>query len=167
LHFSISKALIAGVLLVSFAAQAPAGTSATNKKSTTPAKHRTTSSKASKAKTHGRGSKSKKGAWKRHGQQEIQPGRASAIQEALIREKYLTGDPSGLWDTRTQAAMARYQSDHGWQSKVTPDSRALIKLGLGPDYSEKNMMLFVPKNAPDPVAASAAASQGGTSKEQR
>lgn len=28
--------------------------------------------------------------------------------------------------------MRRYQSDHGWQSKTVPDSRALITLGLGP-----------------------------------
>jgi hypothetical protein len=28
--------------------------------------------------------------------------------------------------------MTRFQNDHGWQSKVVPDSRALIKLGLGP-----------------------------------
>jgi hypothetical protein len=28
--------------------------------------------------------------------------------------------------------MQRYQADQGWQSKTTPDSRALIKLGLGP-----------------------------------
>jgi hypothetical protein len=30
--------------------------------------------------------------------------------------------------------MQRYQADHGWQSKEVPDSRALIKLGLGPDH---------------------------------
>ncbi len=28
--------------------------------------------------------------------------------------------------------MVKYQTDNGWQSKITPDSRALIKLGLGP-----------------------------------
>lgn len=126
---------------------------------TTPAKKPAASSKTAafhskSSKTKGR--RSKKSSWKKHGQQEIQPQRASAIQDALIREKYLTGEPNGQWDARTQAAMARYQTDHGWQSKVTPDSRALIKLGLGPDYSEKNMMLFVPKPAADPVAAGSA-----------
>jgi hypothetical protein len=50
----------------------------------------------------------------------------------LIREHYLTGNPSGQWDADTEAAMLRYQGDHGWQTKLTPDSRALIKLGLGP-----------------------------------
>ena len=28
--------------------------------------------------------------------------------------------------------MTRYQAENGWQTKITPDSRALIKLGLGP-----------------------------------
>jgi len=31
--------------------------------------------------------------------------------------------------------MQKYQADQGWQSKVVPDSRALIKLGLGPDHA--------------------------------
>ena len=32
--------------------------------------------------------------------------------------------------------MRQYQSDHGWQTKLTPDSRALISLGLGPNHSQ-------------------------------
>ena len=72
---------------------------------------------------------------KLHGQQAIQPGRVMEIQQALIREHYLTGEPTGNWDATTQAAMQKYQSDQGWQSRVFPDSRALKKLGLGPDYS--------------------------------
>jgi hypothetical protein len=70
---------------------------------------------------------------RRRGQQKIDSQRARQIQEALIREHYLTGKPSGAWDSATQAAMQKYQADNGWQSKTTPDSRALIKLGLGPD----------------------------------
>lgn len=31
--------------------------------------------------------------------------------------------------------MQKYQADQGWQTKLMPDSRALLKLGLGPDYS--------------------------------
>ncbi|HYL91980.1 MAG TPA: peptidoglycan-binding domain-containing protein [Alphaproteobacteria bacterium] len=85
--------------------------------------------------------KSRKGAWKRKGQQVIQPERVREIQAALIRENYLSGEPSGQWDARTQAAMARYQADHGWQSKVTPDSRALIKMGLGPNYQQGSSSL--------------------------
>lgn len=69
------------------------------------------------------------------GQQAIQPERATQIQQALIREHYLTGEATGNWDAATIAAMQKYQADHGWQTKLTPDSRALMKLGLGPDYS--------------------------------
>ncbi|HYA24468.1 MAG TPA: peptidoglycan-binding domain-containing protein [Terriglobales bacterium] len=70
---------------------------------------------------------------RRRGQQKIDSQRALQIQQALIREHYLSGKPSGAWDNATQAAMQKYQADNGWQSKTTPDSRALIKLGLGPD----------------------------------
>lgn len=66
------------------------------------------------------------------GQRGIDPERAREIQSALIREHYLTGTASGQWDSNTEAAMQKYQADHGWQTKLTPDSRALIKLGLGP-----------------------------------
>lgn len=66
------------------------------------------------------------------GQRGIDPQRATEIQNALIREHYLDGPASGEWDATTETAMQKYQADHGWQTKLTPDSRALIKLGLGP-----------------------------------
>ena len=72
---------------------------------------------------------------KMHGQQAIDSERVTAIQQALIREHYLTGEPTAKWDGGTQAAMLKFQADQGWQTKLTPDSRALIKLGLGPDHS--------------------------------
>jgi len=93
---------------------------------------------SSKPKSHKKGKR--KTSWKKHGQQGIQAERARDIQEALIREKYLTGEANGVWDARSQAAMAKYQTDNGWQSKVTPDSRALIKLGLGPDHSQQSLL---------------------------
>jgi hypothetical protein len=58
--------------------------------------------------------------------------RASQIQTALIKQGYLTGEPTGRWDDQTVSAMQKLQGDNGWQTKITPDSRALIKLGLGP-----------------------------------
>lgn len=67
------------------------------------------------------------------GQKAIDGERVRQIQEALIREHYLKGEPSGKWDASTQQALHHYQSDQGWQSKTVPDSRALIRLGLGPD----------------------------------
>lgn len=56
----------------------------------------------------------------------------------MIREHYLDGEPSGVWDAQSKEAMVEYQQANGWQTKVTPDSRALIKLGLGPDH--KNLL---------------------------
>jgi peptidoglycan hydrolase-like protein with peptidoglycan-binding domain len=72
---------------------------------------------------------------KLHGQQSIEPSRVTEIQQALIREHYLTGEANGTWDATTEAAMQKYQADQGWQTKLMPDSRAIKKLGLGPDYS--------------------------------
>ena len=71
-------------------------------------------------------------AHKMHGQQVIAPERATQIQMALIQKGYLSGEPTGTWDASSIAAMQKLQSDNGWQTKLTPDSRALIKLGLGP-----------------------------------
>jgi hypothetical protein len=71
---------------------------------------------------------------KPRGQQKIDSDRVQAIQEALIREHYLSGEASGTWNQGSEDAMRRYQADHGWQSKAVPDSRALIKLGLGPSH---------------------------------
>ncbi len=70
------------------------------------------------------------------GQRVMTPQRATEIQEALIREHYLQGAATGDWDTRTQTAMQKFQADNGWQTKITPDARALIKLGLGPKQDE-------------------------------
>jgi peptidoglycan hydrolase-like protein with peptidoglycan-binding domain len=89
----------------------------------------------------------------------IDSGRAREIQAALIREHYMDGEPSGSWDSVTQAAMQRYQADQGWQSKTTPDARALIKLGLGPSHDHllnpESAMTTAPATpaADDPKAA--------------
>ena len=124
------------LLLLGFAAARTTSPSSGQKK---PAAH--SSSKDSKtAKSKSRKSGNKKQAsrrrrdWRRHGQQAIQAGRAREIQAALIREHYLTGEPTGDWDERTKKAMAQYQGDHGWQTKKLPDARALIQLGLGPNH---------------------------------
>ena len=46
----------------------------------------------------------------------------------------MTGEATGKWDDSTQEALRRFQADNGWQNKTVPDSRALIKLGLGPNH---------------------------------
>jgi hypothetical protein len=130
----LSRASLAFLLAAAIAA-APALATTTHKKPTSrthSASHRSSASVKSS-------SKSRKGAKARRtrlrGQQVIAPERASEIQQALIREHYLNGEPSGQWDSATIAAMQKYQADQGWQTKLMPDSRALKKLGLGPDYS--------------------------------
>jgi hypothetical protein len=70
-----------------------------------------------------------------HGQQAIASERVMQIQQALIREHYMSSEATGEWDSSTVAAMQKFQADQGWQTKLMPDSRALKKLGLGPDYS--------------------------------
>ena len=62
----------------------------------------------------------------------IDTERAAQIQTALIKAGYLNGTPSGTWDAQSEAAMEKLQADNGWQTKLVPDSRAIIKLGLGP-----------------------------------
>jgi hypothetical protein len=98
---------------------------------TTTTHHRTTGSAHSKRYGH----KSSARSHRLHGQQAIDPARVTEIQQALIREHYLTGDANGEWNETTKAAMQKYQADQGWQTKLAPDARALKKLGLGPDYS--------------------------------
>jgi hypothetical protein len=75
--------------------------------------------------------RSKPAAKRTSGQRSIDDSRAAEIQTALVKSGYMTG-PSGHWDAATESAMQKYQSDNGWQTKLMPDSRAIIKLGLGP-----------------------------------
>lgn len=64
-------------------------------------------------------------------QRAIDDARATQIQTALVKAGYLP-EVSGHWDSASEAAMQKLQGDNGWQTKLVPDSRALIKLGLGP-----------------------------------
>ncbi len=105
-------------------------------------------------------SKAKSKSHKLHGQQVIESNRVMEIQQALIREHYLSGDANGSWDASTQAAMQKFQSDQGWQTRLIPDSRALKKLGLGPDYSgaiNAQGASFAPPAPPSTIPASQAA----------
>jgi peptidoglycan hydrolase-like protein with peptidoglycan-binding domain len=88
-----------------------------------------------KSKKGAKATKASRKSRKLRGQQVIDSERVTQIQQALIREHYLSGDATGKWDSTTEAAMQKFQGDQGWQTKLMPDSRALKKLGLGPDYS--------------------------------
>jgi peptidoglycan hydrolase-like protein with peptidoglycan-binding domain len=69
------------------------------------------------------------------GQHAIDDTRATQIQASLIKSGYLSGAASGHWDSQTESAMQKFQEDNGWQTKLIPDSRAIIKLGLGPEHT--------------------------------
>jgi peptidoglycan hydrolase-like protein with peptidoglycan-binding domain len=83
-----------------------------------------------KSKKHATAARSSK-----RGQKAMDPARVREIQAALIREKFLEGRPNGVWDQRSKDAMQKFQGANGWQTKMVPDSRAIIKLGLGPDHA--------------------------------
>lgn len=93
------------------------------------------SGKSKSSHSTAKGSKKTAKTRKPRGQQAMNPERVREIQSALIREQYMDGQPNGVWDSRSKSAMQKFQADQGWQSKVVPDSRALIKLGLGPDHA--------------------------------
>lgn len=141
---------LAGVLSSARAAT----TASTSKTGSSKAASQASKSSSGKKSAHTtRTKRSKKTAsWRRRGQQKIDAQRAREIQQALIREHYLEGKASGVWDDASQKAMERYQADNGWQSKTVPDSRALIKLGLGPDHEHllnpESAMTTLPVSSP-------------------
>jgi len=61
-----------------------------------------------------------------------EPERIEQIQRALAQEGYFKGQPNGLWNDQTRAAMRRYQADHGFPATGLPEAKSLMKLGLGP-----------------------------------
>ncbi|MGZ4788846.1 MAG: hypothetical protein ACXVZX_10030 [Terriglobales bacterium] len=142
------------IALLAIAPFASAKTTTTKHHSTTPSvkstttksnstkSHRSTSKTAkssahSSRSKHSKSSRSAKKSWKSRGQHGISADRAKEIQDALIQQHYLdASDATGVWDTKTQEACRKLQADNGWQTKVLPDSRALIKLGLGPDHKD-------------------------------
>ncbi len=150
---------LVGVLLV-LALMGAASATTTTKPSTKQAS-KTHSSSHHSAKPSG------KSASRSHGQRGIDQQRTTEIQTALIREHYLSGEPSGSWDPATRDAMTRYQAANGWQIKLTPDSRALIKLGLGPDH--KGLLNPETANIPSPheLGADSGTQPGGSTEQQK
>jgi putative peptidoglycan binding protein len=154
---AICALLVAFILIPCARARSSADTStkkATASKASPTHRRTATSTKSSgKSRTASKKSSRRKKGTRVRGQQKIDSERAQAIQEALIREHYLTGQANGSWDAASEEAMRRYQADQGWQSKTVPDSRALIKLGLGPSKDH----LLNPESAmttvPDPPKA--------------
>lgn len=101
--------------------------------------------------SHTKSRSSKSTAKRNSGQRSIDDSRATEIQNALVHSGYLSdSQASGHWDAQTEAAMQKFQSDNGWQTKLIPDSRAIIKLGLGPSHHSQ------------PVSGSSASNSGVT-----
>jgi Putative peptidoglycan binding domain len=135
---------------------------------TTTAKPRTKHAELTRthSSSHHSGKSNRKSASRSHGQRGIDQQRTMEIQSALIREHYLSGGPSGTWDEATRDAMTRYQAANGWQTKLTPDSRALIKLGLGPDH--KGLLNPETANIPSPheLGVDSGTQPGGSTDQQ-
>lgn len=128
-------------LLITALAAAPAFASRTHRPATSGHHHSHHRRHARRARHH-----------EARGQRGIDSERARQIQAALIKQNYLTGTPSGDWDNATEDAMKKFQADHGWQTKMTPDSRALIALGLGPDHNADGTPVVAKASAPAPIA---------------
>ena len=171
----LGAACLAGLLCLPAFADTPADGSThkkTGQSSTTAKKasttHSTSTTSHNSASTHktsqstGASShhgKKTRSASSRHGQQKIDGDRTRQIQEALIRQHYLQGEPSGKWDPQTEEALRKMQADNGWQNKTVPDSRALIKLGLGPNQDH----LLNPESAMTTSSEAARATPPATS----
>lgn len=56
--------------------------------------------------------------------------RISQIQDALVRKNYLTGTPTGVYDSVTEEAMRRFQADHKVDVTGFPTAQSLKLLGL-------------------------------------
>jgi Putative peptidoglycan binding domain len=143
-----------GLLLSSTLCALPAVASRVHKLSATTTHSRSSgSAHLSKSRTSRKGHKATTRGRRVRGQQVIEPGRVTEIQQALIREHYMTGDANGQWDATTQTAMQKYQAAQGWQTKLMPDSRALKKLGLGADYSSAINSKSASFSDPPPISS--------------
>jgi len=76
--------------------------------------------------------------------------RISEIQSALSRQGYYEGDPSGKMDSRTVAALQKFQSASGVDATGKLDAPTLQKLGLGSDIAG----VSAPKPAAPPSCCS-------------
>lgn len=137
-------------------------TASTTNKSTPSSSNSHKSSKSSKPSSKSGKKKSAKAA--SHGQHGIDAERTREIQEALIRVHYLNGEPTGKWDQSTKEALTRFQEANGWQTKSVPDSRALIKLGLGPAKTGLLNPDTAVMTAPHELGASQGVQPGGSAQ---
>jgi len=94
--------------------------------------------------------KTKSKASKKRGQKAIESERAEQIQKALIREHYMEGNLPGNGTTRLRLRSGVIRPIR-MAVEVGADSRALIKLGLGPSHDHllnpESAMTMAPSTA--------------------
>jgi len=78
------------------------------------------------------------------------PARIREIQQALAREGFYDGDPSGKWDPQTVSAMKGFQQAKGLPPTGKIEAHSLQKLGLG--SSTAGLAPPVPKTPLEPRA---------------
>ena len=103
--------------------------------------------------------------------------RIKEIQGALAQGGYYDGDPNGKWDSKSVAALQKFQSASGIEPTGKLDAASLQKLGLGSDIAGVSAprppvpAIAVPQtsappsqdNAPKPGAPAASTPPSGAS----
>jgi hypothetical protein len=79
------------------------------------------------------------------------PERISEIQSALARNGFYEGDPNGKWDSKSVAAMEKFQSSNNLEPTGKFDALTLQKLGLGSDIAGVSAPKSVPQVSPVPA----------------
>jgi peptidoglycan hydrolase-like protein with peptidoglycan-binding domain len=79
-----------------------------------------------------------------------EPARIREIQEALAREGFYKGEPSGKWDEGSIEAMKDFQAAKGLPATGKLEALSLQKLGLGSPVA--GMAAPAPRPSADPPA---------------
>jgi hypothetical protein len=79
------------------------------------------------------------------------PERISEIQSALARNGFYEGDPNGKWDSKSVAALEKFQSSNDLEPSGKLDALTLQKLGLGSDIAGVSAPKSVPPGSPAPA----------------
>ncbi|MEW6131269.1 MAG: peptidoglycan-binding domain-containing protein [Acidobacteriota bacterium] len=75
--------------------------------------------------------------------------RVAEIQSALIKNGYLQGEATGVYDETTKAAMKKYQVANNLQATGLPSAHALKRLGVGKrGYSLSQVPVKTKSDAP-------------------
>ncbi|HEY6327772.1 MAG TPA: peptidoglycan-binding protein [Blastocatellia bacterium] len=93
----------------------------------------------------------------------IPADRVTEIQQALIKSGYLTGDPSGQYDSATSAAMKQFQMGNGFRASGLPSAESLKRLGVSKNSNDGYAVPIA--NGTIPAKKPAGAAAGGMKTE--